>query len=44
MISFCFEGCSMIKKFLPSEKGTDDIDNGIRSGIPGSIEDWIKNS
>ena len=25
MISFCFEGCSMIKKFLPSEKGTDDI-------------------
>lgn len=26
------------------KKISNDIDNGIRSGIPGSIDDWIKNS
>ena len=25
MICLCFEGCSMIKKFLPGKKGSDDI-------------------
>ena len=25
IIGFSFEGCSMIKKFLPGKKGTDDI-------------------